>query len=184
LIRSKKLSGGWTAIFALSMILNFEPIAYADNNLLEKQRLNATTADKAVFLVSKTNKHKILEKYENATSLSNEELVELLRAVGFTGKGLKIAYAVSKAESNGRPYAFNGNAKTLDQSYGIFQINMISILGEKRRNKFDLDHNGDLFNPVINAQITYFMTEGGTNWSAWSSYNSGAISKWLEKFPT
>jgi len=183
LIRNKKLSGGWAAVFTLITILSVQSNAFAKNNLLDKQGLNATTADKAVFLVSKTNKDKILEKYENATSLSDDQLIELLKAVGFTGKALKTAYAVAKAESNGRPYAFNGNVKTLDQSYGVFQINMIDLLGEKRRDKFDLDHNADLFNPVINAEIAYFMTDGGTDWSAWSSYNSGAIGKWLNKFP-
>jgi hypothetical protein len=183
LIRSKKLSGGWTAAFALIMILGVQSGASAQNNLLGNKGLNATTADKAVFLVSKPNKDKILKKYENATSLSDNQLLELLSAVGFSGKGLKTAYAVAKAESNGRPYAFNGNAKTLDQSYGIFQINMLNVLGEKRRDKFELDHNADLFNPVTNAEIAYFMTNGGEDWSAWSSYNTGAINKWLIKYP-
>ena len=183
LIRSKKLSGGWALAFALTMIFCVQSDAFAKNNLLEKERLNAITADKAVFLVSKTNKYKILEKYENATSLTDSELIELLRAVGFKGKGLKTAYAVAKAESNGRPYAYNGNKETLDQSYGIFQINMISLLGEKRRDKFELNHNADLFNPVTNAEVAYFMTKGGVDWKAWSSYNSGAINKWLSQYP-
>ena len=183
MIRSKKLSGGWAIAFALITCFGIQSNAFAENNLLENQGLNATTADKAVFLVSKTNNDKILAKYENAISLTNEELVELLTAIGFKGKSLKVAYAVAKAESNGRPYAFNGNAKTLDQSYGIFQINMISLLGEKRRDKFNLDDNSDLFNPVKNAEIAYFMTNGGEDWSAWSSYNTGAINKWLIKYP-
>jgi hypothetical protein len=165
------------------MIFGVQIDAFAQNNLLGKQGLNATTADKAVFLVSKTNRDKILEKYENATSLTDSQLIELLKFVGFTGKGLKIAYAVAKAESNGRPYAYNGNKETFDQSYGIFQINMISLLGERRRDKFDLNHNADLFNPVINAEVAYFMTNGGVDWKAWSSYNTGAINKWLNKYP-
>lgn len=169
--------------FCLITVFGVQPSALAQNNLLGKQGLNATTADKAVFLVSEPNKDKILEKYENATSLTNSELIELLKAVGFKGKGLKTAYAVAKAESNGRPFAFNGNKETLDQSYGIFQINMISLLGEMRRDKFDLDHNAELFNPVINAEIAYFMTKGGIDWSSWTSYNKGAIDKWLNKFP-
>ena len=183
MIRSKKLSGGWAIAFALITCFGIQSNAFAENNLLENQGLNATTADKAVFLVSKTNKYKVLEKYENATSLTDNQLIELLKAVGFSGKGLKTAYAVAKAESNGRPYAYNGNIKTLDQSYGIFQINMLAMLGEKRRDKFNLDDNSDLFNPVKNAEIAYFMTNGGEDWSAWSSYNTGAINKWLIKYP-
>jgi hypothetical protein len=59
---------------------------------------------------------------------------------------------------------------------------MMSLLGEKRRDKFELDHNVDLFNPVINAKIAYFMTNGGEDWTSWSSYKTGAINKWLDKF--
>ena len=165
------------------MLLGAMPQANAIKTLLEQDQPNAVAAPKAVFLVSKPSKDKILEKYENATSLTDLQLVELLKAVGFSGKGLRTAYAVAKAESNGRPYAFNGNIKTLDQSYGVFQINMLSMLGEDRRERFELAHNADLFNPVINAKIAYRMTKGGIDWSSWSSYNKGAINKWLDKFP-
>jgi hypothetical protein len=165
------------------MVLGPQANAFDENNLQSNAELNVVTAEKAVFLLPEPSKHKILEKYENATSLTDLQLIELLKAVGFSGKSLRTAYAVAKAESNGRPYAFNGNIKTLDQSYGIFQINMLSMLGEDRRERFDLAHNADLFNPVINAKIAYRMTKGGIDWSAWSSYNKGAIYKWLDKFP-
>jgi hypothetical protein len=134
-------------------------------------------------LLIKPNKDKILEKYENATSLTDSQLVELLKAVGFKRKGLRTAWAVAKAESNGRPFAFNGNTKTGDSSFGIFQINMLGTLGPDRRHKFDLDLNAELFSPVKNAEIVYHMTKGGTDWSSWSSYNKGAVNKWLHKFP-
>lgn len=108
-----------------------------------------------------------LEKYSNATSLSDKDLKNLLKLVGFEGQNLKEAWAIAKKESNGRPFAFNGNTKTGDSSYGIFQINMLGMLGPDRRNKYDLDHNADLFNPVLNAQIAFHMSNGGENWSAW-----------------
>jgi hypothetical protein len=60
---------------------------------------------------------------------------------------------------------------------------MLDMLGVDRRERFNLKHNADLFNPVINAQIAYRMTKGGIDWSSWSSYNKGAIYKWLDKFP-
>ena len=94
-----------------------------------------------------------------------------------------MAWAVAKAESNGRPFAFNGNVKTGDSSYGIFQINMIGSLGPDRRQKFDLGLNAELFSPVKNAKIVYHMTKKGTDWSAWSSYKKGATHKWINKFP-
>jgi hypothetical protein len=124
-------------------------------------------------------------------SFSDEELVKMLSAVGFEGKALKVAWAVVKKESNGRPLAFNGNVKTGDNSYGIFQINMIGGLGVARRDKFDLDSNKDLFDPVVNAQIAYYMSNEGSDWSAWGvgkfPYNGNTeqsnFNLWITKFP-
>ena len=131
--------------------------------------------------------------FENKTSLTDKELVELLQVVGFRGQDLREAWAIAKKESNGRPLAFNGNRLTGDNSYGIFQINMIDNLGDDRREKFDLDHNADLFNPVTNVQIAFHMSNGGENWSAWHigkdayTSTSGAhyakFKEWLGKFP-
>jgi hypothetical protein len=123
-----------------------------------------------------------LEKYNNATSLSDKDLKILLKLVGFEGQNLKEAWAIAKKESNGRPLAFNGNTKTGDSSYGIFQINMLGMLGPDRRNKYDLDHNADLFNPVVNAQIAFHMSNGGENWSAWKGITP-RTKEWIGKFP-
>jgi hypothetical protein len=132
-----------------------------------------------------------LSDFENKTSLTDTELRDLLTAVGFEGKALRIAWAIAKKESNGRPLAFNGNPRTGDSSYGVYQINMIGDLGPDRRIKFSLDSNSDLFNPVINAQIAYHMSGGGEDFSAWkiskSDYNSATaepkFQMWLKKFP-
>ena len=124
-----------------------------------------------------------LEKYENATSLSDKDLKNLLKLVGFEGQNLKEAWAIAKRESNGRPFAFNGNTKTGDSSYGIFQINMLGMLGPDRREKFELDHNADLFNPVLNAQIAFHMSNGGEDWRAWKGLTPRA-KEWLAKFPS
>jgi hypothetical protein len=180
----KILSGVLSTAFCLAMILVPSTSAFAKNNLSsETNETAAAAAHKAALLLISTSKDKVLEKYENATSLTDSQLVELLKAVGFKGKGLKTAWAVAKAESNGRPFAFNGNTKTGDSSFGIFQINMLGTLGPDRRDKFELDLNAELFSPVRNAEIVYHMTKGGTNWSSWSSYNKGAHYKWLKKFP-
>ena len=133
-------------------------------------------------------KQETLEKYSNTVykpseKLSDIELKELLAAVGFEGKALKTAWAIAKTESSGRPLAYNGNRKTGDSSYGIFQINMLGNLGVARKEKFDLRSNILLFDPVINAEITYYMTNGGTNWSAWKGLTPRAKEFYI-KFPT
>ena len=124
-------------------------------------------------------KKETLEKYSNTVykpseKLSDHELKELLAAVGFEGKALRTAWAIAKRESSGRPLAYNGNRNTGDSSYGIFQINMLGDLGVARKEKFNLRSNVLLFDPVINAEITYYMTNGGENWSAWKGLNKPA----------
>lgn len=133
-------------------------------------------------------KKETLEKFSNtvykpSVALTDQELVQLLSYVGFEGNALKMAWAVAKKESHGRPMAYNGNRNTGDSSYGIFQINMLGNLGFDRKEKFDLDSNYSLFDPVINAEITYSMTKGGTNWSSWKGLTP-KTKEWLAKFPT
>ena len=171
----------WLGLIALVGL--FAPFLNAANALETKTLITtpiSVEAPKGVFLVSTAKK---LEKYENAHSLTDGQLVDLLKAIGFKDNALRSACAVAKAESNGRPFAFNGNAKTGDSSYGVFQINMIEELGSDRRKKFELDSNAELFNPVTNAQIAHFMTKGGKDWSSWSSVNGARYQEWYNKYP-
>ena len=150
-----------------------------DNNLISKKSLTTPADPKSAFLVSRTS---ILKKYENAPTLSDKDLVLVLKAVGFKGRDLIEAWAVAKKESNGQPIRFNGNTNTGDNSYGLFQINMIDDLGPERRDKFDLRNNFDLLNPVVNAQIAYHMSDGGEDWSAWKGITAKTRA-WMSKFP-
>ena len=149
------------------------------NNLSTETVVTEDQASKEVFLVSTEEK---LKKFENKGSLTDGELKELLYLVGFRGNDLKEAWAVAKKESNGQPIRFNGNTNTGDSSYGMFQINMIDSLGPDRREKFNLDSNSDLLNPVINAQIAFHMSDGGKDWSAWKGITPRTKS-WMAKFP-
>lgn len=125
-----------------------------------------------------------LAKYKDKKKpLNDEQLRELLAAVGFEGKALRTAWAVAKAESNGRPLAWNKNMATGDNSMGIFQINMIGQLGADRVKKFGLDHPRDLMDPVTNAIITYYMSKGGSDWSAWTTYGGARYRDWAAQFP-
>lgn len=118
-------------------------------------------------------------------------LKNLLYEAGFRGTDLKEAWAVAMKESTGRPLAHNGNSNTGDNSYGLFQINMIGDLGASRREKFGLASNSELFEPLTNAKIAHHMSNGGKDWSSWdissSGYNGGLdkerYQQWLAKFP-
>ena len=150
-----------------------------DNNFLIKDGVEAESATKVALSVSRD---KLIKKYENAISLTDLELKQVLELVGFKGKDLKEAWAIAKKESNGRPLAFNGDKTTGDKSYGIFQINMIGDLGPARRDKFELNTNADLFNPIKNAEIAYHMSDGGKDWSAWKGLTTKTL-EWMKDFP-
>ena len=141
-----------------------------------------TKAEALEAQVEQESSDKLLAKFENSHKLSDLELVALLKAVGFEGQDLREAWAVAKKESSGRPLAHNGNASTGDNSYGLFQINMLGELGEDRRAKFGLDSNAELLNPVVNAQIAYHMSGGGKDWSAWKGITE-RTKQWIAKFP-
>ena len=132
-------------------------------------------------------KREILSKFSNDTykhseMLAADDLKDLLWAVGFEGIALKTAWAVARVESNGRPLALNDNKSTGDKSYGIFQINMLGELGVDRLEKFDLVSNKELFDPVTNAEITYYMTKGGKDWSSWPN-SIGKARDLIPEFP-
>jgi hypothetical protein len=59
---------------------------------------------------------------------------------------------------------------------------MLGELGIDRKEKFELRSNILLFDPVINAEITYYMTKGGTDWSSWSSLNGVRYNEFLQEF--
>ena len=146
------------------------------------QALQVETPKSTVQLKKETLEKYSTTVYKPSEMLTDGELKELLSAVGFEGKALKQAWAIVKAESNSRPMAYNGNRKTGDSSYGIFQINMLGELGIDRKEKFDLRSNILLFDPVINAEITYYMTKGGSDWSSWSSLNGARYKEFLTEF--
>ena len=187
--RDKKV---WIGILALlGVVAPFSNAANAlsTENNLSKPAVSEVSTAKAVFLVSKPKSLvsvkknlDVLHKYQDAASLTDGQLKQLLYAVGFRGQGLVKAWAVAKKESNGRPLAFNGNAKTGDSSYGIFQINMLGMLKEGRKDKFGINFNSELLNPVINAQVAYHMSNGGKNWSAWHGITP-KTKVWMNRFP-
>ena len=146
-----------------------------------------TTLPVKVIKTEKQLKREILDRFSNETykhseMLAASDLKDLLWAVGFEGTALKTAWAIARVESNGRPLALNDNTKTGDKSYGIFQINMLGNLGDDRKEKFELVSDKELFDPVTNAEITYYMTKGGKDWSSWPN-SIGKARNLIPEFP-
>ena len=158
--------------------------------LFPVQPVNALPAPtvKTEYQLKQATLHRLsTTKYTEWQQLTNKDLIALLEGVGFKGTSLKTAWAIAKRESNGRPLAYNGDRKTGDSSYGIFQINMLGSLGKDRlelfNKKFNMKTKTELFNPVTNAEITYYMSNGGKDWTAWKGLTPKAR-EWLKQFPT
>lgn len=112
-----------------------------------------------------------LDPEQVVVPLDRDTIVSILRQAGFSGYSLRMAQAIVFLESGNRPYAHNQNSNTGDNSYGLFQINMFRGLEKSRQEKYGLEANEDLFNTATNAEIAYIISDGGTNWSAWTTYN-------------
>ena len=95
-------------------------------------------------------------------------LVPLLKSVGATDEEAVRLAAIGMHESSGDPNA--RNTTWPDNSYGLFQINMLDEpgykLGEERRKKYGIT-NADLLNPKTNAAVALdiMRTQGRSAWS-------------------
>ena len=168
----------------LAMFAVWSNTANASENRLNDSNIVLQETSEATQVAESVSKAKEdqLEKYKNAINLSDKDLKKLLHLVGFEGQNLKEAWAVAKKESGGRPLALNNSKRTGDSSYGLFQINMIGDLGPDRRDKFNLESNVELFNPVLNAQVAFYMSKGGEDWSSWKGITS-KTKELMAKFP-
>jgi len=108
-------------------------------------------------------------------------LKHLLYLTGFRDEALEIAYAVVLAESGAKASAHNDDETTGDDSYGLFQINMLGDMGPERRKLYGLKDNKDLFRPPTNARVAYELSEAGKNWQPWSTYNDGKYKKFYDR---
>ena len=107
--------------------------------------------------------------------LSDSELRAVLSKAGFSGSSLETAMAVVRAESGGIPGRHSDPSLKGDDSYGLFQINMLGDLGTRRNaaylqkyGKYGYTGPQSLYDPEINARIAYDISKSGTKWSdAW-----------------
>lgn len=107
-------------------------------------------------------------------TLSPSQIAQVAREAGLPESKIPTAVAIALAESSGRTNAHNPNRLTGDNSYGLWQINMLDKMGPERRKRFGISSNEELFNPLVNAKAMVAMSNGGTNWRPWSTYNTGA----------
>ncbi len=118
-------------------------------------------------------------------------VIRVLQRAGFKGPELKTAFGIAMRESGGNPRAFNPDRSTGDQSYGLFQINMLGNMGPSRRKAFGIQSDQQLLDPLTNARAAYKLSKGGTDFGPWgigpNAYRGGAgyetIAPFVAKFP-
>jgi hypothetical protein len=113
---------------------------------------------------------------------TQSELYSLALAQGLDPYRAKIAAAIAMAESGGNPRAHNTDTSTGDNSYGLWQINMLGEMGPERRKKYGLSSNDQLFDPETNARAMKGESGSGTNWTPWTTYTSSDPEKSYRRF--
>ena len=106
------------------------------------------------------------------------QLKALALAAGFNDRDASIMAAIAMAESGGRSSAHNNNAATGDNSYGLWQVNMLGRMGPERRRSFGIGSNEALFDPAVNASAARKVFES-QGFGAWSVFKSGAYKQFL-----
>ena len=91
-------------------------------------------------------------------ALSMDDIYRVARAAGFPSATAVKMVAIAIKESAGIPTAHN--AKPPDDSYGLWQINMLGALGPDRRAKLGIASNDALFDPAVNARAAYLLWGG------------------------
>ncbi len=109
--------------------------------------------------------------------LTDQQVYALARNAGLTKGRAVIAVAIAHPESGLDTDAHN--AVPPDDSYGLWQINMIGPLGAERRLALGLKSNEELFDPRVNARAMAIVSGYGLNFTPWTGYKSGAYKQFL-----
>lgn len=87
-----------------------------------------------------------------------QEIYQLALSAGFPPSTAVKMTAIALKESGGNPNAHNDLPP--DNSYGLWQINMIGSLGPSRRAWLGLAVNEQLFDPATNARAAFMLWNG------------------------
>lgn len=108
--------------------------------------------------------------------LTGKQIASYAQQGGFNTNESTIAVAIALAESGGETTSHNSTPP--DDSYGLWQINMLGAMGPDRRKKFGITKNEELFDPLINAKAAHTIY-GESGWKAWTTYTSGKYKQFL-----
>ena len=107
-------------------------------------------------------------------TLTYGQVLTLATSVGM--KEPRKMAAIAMAESSGDTNAHNPNG--LDNSYGLWQINMKGDKGPARRKQFGIATNEALYNPLTNA-LAAKKVYADQGFGAWSTYGGEKYNRYL-----
>ena len=108
---------------------------------------------------------------KSGPSVGTKDLIKLGLSQGLTPEKAITMAAVALGESGGRPSAHNPNRSTGDNSYGLWQINMIDELGPERARALGIKDYNQLKDPNVNARaMKMILNSQGLN--AWSVHRN------------
>lgn len=96
-----------------------------------------------------------------------QQIANQAAQAGFSGQGLVNITAIVEAESSGNPSAINRNTNG-STDYGLAQINSVHGVSQAA-----------MFDPAQNLAEAYKLSAGGTNFSPWTTFNTGAYKNFL-----
>jgi hypothetical protein len=111
--------------------------------------------------------------------LSDAQIASYAKGVGLNNTQTAIAVAIAIAESGGNTTSHNPVPP--DDSYGLWQINMLGSMGPSRRQQFGITSNEQLYDPAINAKAMHMLSNGGQNWRPWTTYTRGNYRAYLAR---
>jgi hypothetical protein len=107
----------------------------------------------------------------SANGFTPQQAALLAFQTGWKGQDLLAAVAIMGRESGYNPFAHNPNRATGDDSYGLFQINMLGEMGAARRKSLGISSNEALFDPATNMRAAWQLySEAGNTFHAWGGY--------------
>jgi|SRR5262245_49445229 len=110
-------------------------------------------------------------------AISGVKVAQAAHAAGFRDQTLVTMVAIARAESGWDPRAHNPDPP--DNSFGLWQINMIGALGPERRKLLGIDSNEELFDPATNARAAKLIQKQ-QGFEAWSVFLHGTFKAHLD----
>lgn len=113
-----------------------------------------------------------------AVTLNASQVYSVARQAGASHQEAITLTAIAKGESGFRADAHNPVGR--DNSYGLWQINMLGSMGVNRARQWGLKSYEELWDPRVNAKaaLSILRSQG---WNAWTVYSKGIYKQYLNE---